>query len=335
MIKGIYKLFIHLFIFFSLSALVSIGGAAAWFYQIWHAPSTQATDKLILISKGTNHNQLARQLYEEGYLPSMWLYSALRFGYTLVEQDSFAPKAGEFNVPAASSYADLFHIINEGRPYQHRLVIIEGMLARDIVVTLNKDDRLSGAILRIPKEGSLAPDTYFFERDADRAQMIARMQQRQELIVAEEWANRDLQTPYRSAQEALIMASIIEKESGLSREQPLIASVFLNRLADDMRLQSDASVLYGMIEAEGRAREVLRSDLETDSPWNTYRRAGLPKTAIGNPGRTAIQAALNPMPSGYYYFVADGKGGHKFAKSYSEHKKNVQAYRRFQAQNKQ
>ena len=334
MIKGIRRLFLHLFIFVSLSLLVAAGGSAAWFYQIWHAPSAQASDRLLFIAKGTNHPQLARQLYEQGYLPSSWLYSALRFGYTMIEQDSFAPKAGEFRIPAAASYADLFDIINEGRPYQHRLVIIEGMLSREIVVALNKDDRFSGAILRIPEEGSLAPDTYFFERDADRAQMIARMQAKQELIVAEEWANRDLQTPYRSSQEALIMASIIEKESGLVIEQPLIASVFLNRLADDMRLQSDASVLYGMIEAEGRARTVLRSDLETDSPWNTYRRAGLPKTAIGNPGRAAIHAALNPMPSRYYYFVADGRGGHKFAKNYSDHKKNVQAYRRFQEQNK-
>ena len=331
MIKGIYRLFI----FFSLSAIITILGSAAWFHQLWHAPSGYEENRLIIIAKGTNHTQLASQLERENYISSLWLYSALRFGFSLTEQASFEPKAGEFEIPAQASYADLFRIIDEGRPYQHRLVIVEGMLSREIVVILNKDDRFSGAILRVPKEGTLAPDTYFFQRGADRAQFIARMQQRQEMIVAEEWANRNLQTPYKSAEEALILASIIEKESGIENEQPLIASVFLNRLADNMRLQSDATVLYGMIEAEGRAREVLRSDLETDSPWNTYRRGGLPKTAIGNPGRTAIAAALNPMASTYYYFVANGRGGHKFAKNYSDHKKNVQAYRRFKAQQSQ
>ena len=329
MIKGL----IRLFIFLSLIAILTISGAFLWFNHLWGQPVgdgriAHTQERLLLIAKGTNHGQLATQLHREGYLPAPWYYTAFSFGFSLIEQDSFAPKAGEFAVPVSATYGDLFKIINEGVAYQHRFALIEGATARDVVIALNKDKRFTGAILRVPKEGSLAPDTYFFERGASRATMIARMQARQEIIVAEEWSGRNKNTSYRNAQEALIMASIIEKESGLAREQPLVASVFLNRIAANMRLQSDATVLYAMIEAEGRAREVLRSDIETDSPWNTYRRDGYPKTAIGNPGREAIHAALNPMPSAYFYFVADGQGGHKFAKTYAEHKKNVAAYRK-------
>ena len=329
MIKGLTRLFI----FVSLIAILTISGAFLWFNHLWNHPLADGTiapleQRLLLVAKGTNHNQLAAQLHREGYLPAPWYYTAFSFGFSLIEQESFSPKAGEFAIEASASYGDLFKIIDEGVAYQHRFAVIEGTSARDVVIALNKDKRLTGAILRVPKEGSLAPDTYFFERGASRAEMIARMQARQEIILAEEWAGRDKNTSYRNPQEALIMASIIEKESGLAREQPLVASVFLNRIADNMRLQSDATVLYGMIEAEGRAREVLRSDIETDSPWNTYRRAGYPKTAIGNPSRDAIHAALNPMPSAYFYFVADGQGGHKFAKTYEEHKKNVAAYRK-------
>ena len=328
MIKGALRLFIRLFIFLSLLTILTVSGGFLWFNHIWQQPLAQSEQRLILIAKGTNHNQLAKQLVAEGYLPARWYYGAFRFGFAIIEQDSFAPKAGEFEVPAGATFADLFIIIDEGIPYQHRFSLIEGNTAREVVVNLNKDKRFSGAILRIPEEGTLAPDTYFFVRDTDRADMIARMQARQEIILAEEWANRAQGLSYQSADEALIMASIIEKETGLTQEQPLVASVFLNRIEADMRYQSDASVLYGIIQEEGKPRKILRSDLEESGPWNTYRFAGYPKTAIANPGRAAIHAALNPMPSAYFYFVADGQGGHKFAKTYPEHQKNVAAYRR-------
>ena len=334
MIGGLTRFLSRVFIFTSLMALVTIMLSSVWFQHIWTKPSTQAEDRIIQIPAGTNHKQLSRYLHDEGYLPSIWLYSALRFGFTIIAQESFSPKAGEFEVPARSSYADLFEIMDQGIPYQHRFMVIEGQRSQEIVVALNKDDRLKGAILRTPKEGTLAPDTYFFERGTQRSDLIARMQARQEIIIAEEWANRASDLPFKTATEAIIMASIIEKESGLSSEQPLVSSVFANRLRDEMRLQSDATVLYGIIEEEGRPREVLRRDLEKDGPWNTYRRMGFPKTAIANPSRLAIRAALNPMPSTYFYFVADGQGGHKFAKTYQEHQKNVLAYRRAKAKNK-
>ena len=225
----------------------------------------------------------------------------------------------------------MFQIIDQGIPFQHRFTVREGGRSQEVVVALLADERMKGAILRVPEEGSLAPDTYFFERGTERQELLSRMQARQEMIVAEEWASRNLDLPFDTAKEAIMLASIIEKESGLVIEQPLVSSVFINRLMKDMRLESDATVLYGIVQKEGQPREVLRKDTKADGPWNTYRRKGFPKTAIGNPSRAAIRAALNPMPSTYYYFVADGQGGHNFAKTYEEHLKNVKAYRKLKA----
>ena len=331
MIGNMARLFSRLLIFASLMTLIAFSLSAMWFQNIWTSPSLQTSDRLIIIEKGTNHNQLARYLHDESFLPSTWIYAALRFGFTIIEQESFAPKAGEFLIPAQSSYADLFHIIDEGVPFQHRLTVREGDRSQEVVVALLADDRLIGAILRVPKEGSLAPDTYFFERGAERQDILSRMQARQEMILAEEWTSRNQDLPFDTAEEAIILASIIEKESGLVIEQPLVSSVFINRLRKDMRLESDATVLYGIIKEEGQPREVLRKDTKADGPWNSYRRKGFPKTAIANPSRAAIKAALNPMPSNYYYFVADGQGGHNFAKTYEEHLKNVKAYRKQKA----
>ena len=331
MIRSLARLFSRLFIFVSLMSLIAFIVSAMWFQHIWNQPSLQSSDRLIIIERGTNHSQLAQYLHDESFLPSRWIYAALRFGFTVVEQESFAPKAGEFLIPAQSSYAELFQIIDQGIPFQHRFTVREGGRSQEVVVALLADERMKGAILRVPEEGSLAPDTYFFERGTERQELLSRMQARQEMIVAEEWASRNLDLPFDTAKEAIMLASIIEKESGLVIEQPLVSSVFINRLMKDMRLESDATVLYGIIQKEGQPREVLRKDTKADGPWNTYRRKGFPKTAIGNPSRAAIRAALNPMPSTYYYFVADGQGGHNFAKTYEEHLKNVKAYRKLKA----
>lgn len=331
MIGSLARLFSRLFIFVSLMSLIAVILSAMWFQHIWNQPSTQTSDRLIIIEKGTNHNQLARYLHDESLLPSQWIYAALRFGFTVIEQESFAPKAGEFLIPAQSSYAELFQIIDQGIPFQHRFTVLEGGRSQEVVVSLLADKRMKGAILRVPAEGSLAPDTYFFERGTERQELLSRMQARQEMILAEEWASRNQDLPFDTAQDAIILASIIEKESGLVSEQPLVSSVFINRLVKDMRLESDATVLYGIIQQEGQPREVLRKDTKADGPWNTYRRKGFPKSAIANPSRAAIKAALNPMPSTYYYFVADGQGGHNFAKTYEEHLKNVKTYRKQKA----
>ena len=334
MIKGLIRLFLRLFIFSSLTGLIVLLGFSVWFYDYRSQPGIVAEDRLFFVRPGMNHNQLQQALVSQGYVRASWHYPIMRLSYSLIDDASFQPKAGEFFIPANASILDVFKIIDEGRPYQHRFTIIEGMLVKEIIASLKADDRLTGGIGAFPQEGSLAPETYFFVRGETRRDLLARMQQRQEILLAQEWANRQSNLPYKTPDEALIMASIIEKEAAVIGEQALVSSVFINRIRKKMRLQSDATILYGVIQNEGEIRRLLTSDLKADGPYNSYTRAGLPPSPIANPGHKAIIAALNPIPSPYYYFVADGQGGHKFATNLEDHNRNVQSYRKWRASRK-
>ena len=331
MINGLIRLFLRLFIFSSLTSVIALLGFSVWFYDYRTSPGIVSEDRLFFVRPGMNHIQLRDALFENGYLRASWHYPVMRLSYSLLDGASFQPKAGEFFMPANASLLDVFKIIDEGSPYQHRITIVEGMLVKEIIASLKNDDRLEGGIGAYPQEGSLAPDTYFFIRGEKRSSLLARMQQRQEMLLAQEWANRQTSLPYENAQEALIMASIIEKEAAQVGEQALVSSVFINRIRKKMRLQSDATVLYGVVLNEGEIRRLLTSDLKADGPYNSYTRAGLPPSPIANPGHKAIIAALNPIPSPYYYFVADGQGGHKFATNLEDHNRNVQSYRKWRA----
>ena len=331
MIKGLIRLFLRFLIFSSLTSIIAVLGFSVWFYDYRTQPGIVSEDRLFFVPPGMNHGQLQRALAKEGYVRAHWHYPIMRLSYSLIDDASFQPKAGEFFIPAKASLVDVFKIIDEGSPYQHRFTVVEGMLSKDVVAAIKEDDRLTGGIGSFPKEGSLAPETYFFVRGEKRADLIARMQKRQEILLAQEWAERQTGLPYETASEALIMASIIEKEAVITGEQALISSVFINRIRKKMRLQSDATVLYGVVQNEGSIRRLLKSDLKKDGPYNSYTRAGLPPAPIGNPGHKAIIAALNPIPSPYFYFVADGQGGHKFATNLDDHNRNVQSYRKWRA----
>lgn len=327
MIAGIARLLFRIAIFLGLTVILVIAGVSLWFHEASQQKGRVTTDILFYVPAGSSHQQIRQTMIDENIISHPVYYAAMRLSFALLDGASFAPKAGEFLLPAGASLHDVFVIIDEGKAYQHRFLVTEGTASLDIIRQLNREEKLSGKIASIPAEGSLAADTYFFVRDESRENLVSRMQKAQELILAEEWALRQPGLPYQSPKEALIMASIIEKETGIIDEQPLVSSVFINRLRKKMRLQSDATTLYGIIQNEGRARTIRKSDLTEKTKWNTYRIDGLPPTAIGNPGRAAIKAALNPVPSRYFYFVANGKGGHNFAKTLAEHNKNVQAYR--------
>jgi UPF0755 protein len=214
-----------------------------------------------------------------------------------------------------------------------RVTLAEGVTSWQVVDALKRADFLTGSVDAIPPEGTLSPDSYEVERGADRAALIAEMTARQSATLAELWATRAGDLPYDTPEDALIMASIVEKETGIAEERKRVASVFINRLAQGMRLQTDPTVIYGITKGEGvLGRGLRQSELRRETPYNTYVVDGMPPTPIANPGRLSIEAALNPDSTDYLYFVADGSGGHAFAATLAEHNDNVAKWRKIEAE---
>jgi UPF0755 protein len=242
-----------------------------------------------------------------------------------VEVARFAP--GVDAVPAA--YAD----VAEADDLRWRVTVAEGVTSWQVVDALKRADFLQGEIADVPAEGMLAPDSYEVERGADRAALLALMGERQVAVLADLWAARADGLPYETPEEALVMASIVEKETGVAAERGRVASVFVNRLEQGMKLQTDPTVIYGITKGEGiLGRGLRQSELRRETPYNTYVIDGLPPGPIANPGRDAIAAALNPDGSPYLFFVADGTGGHAFAETLAEHNENVARWREIEAQ---
>lgn len=213
-----------------------------------------------------------------------------------------------------------------------RVTLAEGVTSWNIVAALKAADFLAGEVKEVPPEGSLAPDSYEVVKGDDRAELLGRMAASQAAILAEAWAGRAEGLPYKTPEEAMVMASIIEKETGVATERGHVASVFLNRLAQGMKLQTDPTVIYGVTKGQGvLGRGLRQSELKRETPWNTYVIEGLPETPICNPGREAIMAALHPEATEDLYFVADGTGGHAFAATLEAHNKNVAKWRALEA----
>jgi UPF0755 protein len=243
----------------------------------------------------------------------------------IVELETFSYEDG---VPDA--YREL---VENDQINVYRVAIPEGLTSWQIVQGLNQADFLSGEVADIPAEGMLAPDTYEVRRGFDRNELLAQMRASQEQILAAAWENREDGLPLATPEEALILASIIEKETSVPEERGQVASVFVNRLNQGMRLQTDPTVIYGVTNGRGvLGRGIRQSELRDENPWNTYVIDGLPPTPIANPGRAAIEAALNPDETDYIFFVADGTGGHAFAQTLDEHNRNVARWREIEAE---
>ena len=214
-----------------------------------------------------------------------------------------------------------------------RILIAEGVTSWQVVEGLRQAGFLAGDVRAVPPEGSLAPDTYDVTRGAERAKLLEEMSQRQSRILADAWERRAPGLPYQTPKEALIMASIIEKETAVPDERRVVASVFVNRLRQGMRLETDPTVIYGITNGQGVLdRGIRASELRRRTPYNTYQIDGLPPTPIANPGKAAIEAALNPEDTQYVFFVADGSGGHAFARTLDEHNRNVARWREIERQ---
>lgn len=323
------------FILILLSAGFVVSAAlAAWVAYAIHsttAPGPLPQTSIVLIERGKGVSAIGNILEDNSVISSALVFKL----YTALNKDPRPLKAGEYEFMAAISLADAVEMMRAGKTYDRKVTLPEGITSWQVVQTLRGRDDMSGEIAAIPSEGSLLPETYHYIRNEDRAGMISRMSAAMEKTIAELWPGRVQDLPFTTQAEALVLASIVEKETGVPSERARIAGVFINRLRRGMPLQSDPTVIYGMtngeIQTEGQGpigRRLLTKDLQTDSPYNTYMRNGLPPTPIANPGRASIEAVLNPEVHDYYYFVADGTGGHAFARTLAEHNRNVANWRR-------
>ncbi|WP_438996059.1 endolytic transglycosylase MltG [Candidatus Puniceispirillum sp.] len=305
---------------------ITTGGLWAWRTQVLDAPGPHSEDVIFIVEAGNGHATLRYRLKSAGVIHQTYHYDAAR----IMAGDQFVPKAGEYLLPAASSLNEVMDILHSGRSYQRRITVVEGLRSSEVVAQIMAMGHLSGTIDKIPDEGSLLPETYFFTHNTKRAALIARMQDVMAITIAEAWASRADDLPYKRVQDAVIMASIIEKESSIASERRMVASVLVNRLKKGMRLQSDPTVVYDTNPEIEMSRVITKADLKQKTPWNTYVIKGLPKTPIANPSRESILAALNPADSDYLYFVSDGKGGLRFAKTLDAHNRNVRLFRQIQ-----
>jgi UPF0755 protein len=235
--------------------------------------------------------------------------------------------------PASEAAPAEYLDVAEADDIRWRVTLAEGVTSWQVVDALKRAEFMTGEVAEVPPEGTLAPDSYEVDRGADRAALLAAMAEKQTATLAELWASRAEGLPYDTPEEALIMASIIEKETSVPEERKRVSAVFVNRLQQGMRLQTDPTVIYGITKGEGvLGRGLRQSELRRETPWNTYVIDGLPPTPIANPGRLSIEAALNPEDSDYIFFVADGTGGHAFARTLAEHNENVARWRAIEAE---
>ncbi|OWJ67138.1 endolytic transglycosylase MltG [Inquilinus limosus] len=297
-----------------------IGGGVAWFLHSYRAPGPLTAPATLVIERGSGLTAIAAQLETAGVIENRWVFLA---GAALDGGDR-SLKAGEYAFAAGISPADAADLLARGSNVSHKITVAEGLTSAEIAALVQGEPLLTGEVGDIPAEGTLLPETYQFIRGDTRPAVIDRMRKamRQELDAL--WARRTNGLPFKSPQEAVTMASIVEKETGVPAERPTVASVFLNRLQAGMPLQADPTVIYAL--TQGRkplGRPLTRADWKLDSPYNTYLVAGLPPGPIANPGRDALAAVLKPAVTDYYYFVADGSGGHVFARTLEEHNRNV------------
>jgi UPF0755 protein len=309
-----------------------IGTGAAYYYgkQKLEAPGPLQEDKVVNIPLRSGMSDIADTLQREGVIDNnRWAFIGAVFA--LKARTDLKP--GEYQFQKNASLRDVIGTIVDGKVVQHAITIPEGLTSEQIVARLTDNDIFSGSVHEIPREGTLLPETYKFPRGTTRDQVIARMQQAQKRIVAEIWDHRNTDIPVKTPEQLVTLASIIEKETGKADERSRVAAVYVNRLRQKMKLQSDPTIIYGLVGGKGTlGRPIKRSEITQPSPYNTYVVDGLPPGPIANPGRASLEAAANPARTRDLFFVADGSGGHTFTETYGEHQKNVAKLRAMEKQ---
>lgn len=320
------------FLFLVLIA-AAVGGYGAW--HVWsefEGPGPQAeadaTETIVNLPRGTGLNRIAETLEEQGVIGNSLIFRAGVMYYG----KAGALKAGEYAIPSGASPRQIMEILIEGKAIVYKLTLPEGLTTAMALDLVAKHPSLQGELTRVPAEGALLPETYVFNRGMSRDALVERMEKDHTAAIDELWEKRAPNLPISTKEEAVILASIVEKETGVAHERPLVAAVFVNRLRKGMKLQSDPTIIYGLTKGVPLGRGIRQSELEKATPYNTYVINGLPPTPIANPGREAIAAVLNPAESDSLYFVADGTGGHAFASTLADHEKNVQNWRQIEKQ---
>ncbi|WP_439514294.1 endolytic transglycosylase MltG [Oceanibaculum nanhaiense] len=317
---------------FLLLAMLAGGGLLVWGYAQFTRPGPLQTETALVIPRGSGVEGIARRLEQAGILR----YPELFMAAVKLKGVSGALKAGEYAFKPGISPREVMALLQSGETVVRRLTIAEGLTVRQIAAQLAAVEGLDGDPAPLPPEGALLPETYHFSYGDERADILRRMQHAMRETLDRLWESRAPNLPFDTREEALVLASIVERETAIPSERPRVAAVFVNRLRKGMRLQSDPTVIYGLSDGLGTLdRPLLRVDLQKDHPYNTYTRDGLPPAPICNPGRDSLRAVLNPISSDEYYFVADGSGGHAFARTLDEHNANVRRWRQFQRQQRQ
>ena len=301
--------------------LIVVGGAVVFGKSRLEAPGPLQEEKIVNIPPRSGIIDIADLLTREGVIDA---HRIVFVGGVFALKARADLKAGEYLFPKRASVKDVVETIVEGKVVQHQITVPEGLTSEQIVARLLENDVLSGNIRDVPREGSLLPDSYRFNRGFAREQMVQRMRQAQERLVREVWERRNPDLPLKSPEQLLILASIIEKETSKPEERTRIAAVLTNRLKQKMKLQSDPTIIYGLVFGKGALGHPLtKSEIAQPTPYNTYIIDGLPPGPIANPGRASIEAAASPARTKELYFVADGTGAHVFAETYEQHQKNV------------
>jgi UPF0755 protein len=309
--------------FLLILAAAGVGGLAMLQTEL-RSPGPLSSDKVVVIAPRTEVAEILNQLESEGVIEHPILLNIA----LVLEGNRSRVKAGEYLFKQQASLRDVIDTLVSGREILHSITIPEGLTSEQIVQRLRDNDLLTGDVREIPKEGTLLPETYRVARGMGRGDLIRKMQDDQKRVLDQVWARRPSDTLLRSPYELVTLASIVEKETGKADERPRVAGVFLNRLQRRMKLQSDPTIVYGLVGGKGTlGRGILRSEVERPTAYNTYVIEGLPPGPIANPGRAALEAVVNPSRTRDLYFVADGTGGHAFAETLDQHNRNVVRWR--------
>lgn len=313
--------------------LVLVVAAALGGYggKLYKTPSANTDPASVIVDKGQSSRAIAAELADQNLVANKWVFlMAWKLG-----SGGKSLKAGEYEIAPRTSMRDVIDQIVSGRVVQRQVTVPEGKTSYEIIGIVNGAEALSGDLIDIPPEGTLLPDTYNFTKGDTKSDIVNRMTVAMDKVKSDLWDGRDPNLPFTTWNEAVTLASIVEKETGVASERKRIAGVFVNRLRRGMPLQSDPTVIYALTDGKPKndgqgplGRRLLLKDLETPSPYNTYQNPGLPPGPIANPGRDAIDAVLHPETNSYIYFVADGSGGHVFASTLDEHNRNVQDWRK-------